>query len=507
MKMPTFTQGSATRVWYTTILFWALALLLSAGGHRLFIALRTLDQHVSSSVYQQAGQSANWVGHATAEQSLERYLQSDPRFVEAIQSNTIADLCTLPVSPFWAGLGGLLTIAAAVAVWAGRWIPNNGLQSLVGALAGHAIWIGAVEVGLDTAGRKLGLAGALSVVENRIVGVHGAGVLIQWSALFLVPVMIGLTLHESNRCVIFRWLRERLPLTRSVAASGRVENYAARTLIQFFMTVWVCYAAVLWMADQSVSPWPHATLLISLLAIALGTPYMIYRTTRQRSAAAMFRYSVSGAVLSWSGIEIASATGMFSEPWLSTSVQSLLFYTVAPMILLSLAIVALRHTDRSAQPGDDAQEELSSRSQPIRQRALVTSVLLLSVGASIAGCRQSDTPQESLTPQQIIERLEQIEARVRAVPADAMGGIMHALASPDRESRLSAIASCGKSKHVSSQLKNVLLELAETDPDPLVRGAALRALYRLGRPSAGLKRLVTQLQDDPVLGDLAGGLK
>ncbi|MFG0263497.1 MAG: hypothetical protein ACF788_13985 [Novipirellula sp. JB048] len=207
MKIPTSTQGSAARVWYTTILFWALALLLSAGGHRLYVSLRSMDQRVSSSLYQQAGKPANWVGHATAEQSLEHYLQSDPRFVEAAQPHPIADLRTLPVSPFWAGLGGLLTFVAAVAVWAGRWMPNNGLQSLVGALAGHAIWIGAVEIGLDIAGRRLGLAGALSVIENRIVGVHGAGVLIQWSALFLVPVMIGLTLHESNRCVIFRWLR------------------------------------------------------------------------------------------------------------------------------------------------------------------------------------------------------------------------------------------------------------------------------------------------------------
>ncbi|MFG0263498.1 MAG: HEAT repeat domain-containing protein [Novipirellula sp. JB048] len=273
------------------------------------------------------------------------------------------------------------------------------------------------------------------------------------------------------------------------------------------MTVWVCYVAVLWMADPSLSPWPHASLLVSLLAIALSTPYMIYRTTQQKSVAAMFRYSVSGAVVSWSGIEIASATGMFSEPWLSTSLQSLLLYTVAPMVLLGLAIVALRHPDRSTHAGDDTQEKLSRRANPIRQQPLITSVLLLSIGWSIAGCGHPETPEEPLTSQQIIERLEQIEASVQAVPAEAMGGIMHALASPDREARLSAIASCGKSKSISPQLKNMFLEIAETDPDPLIRGAALRTLYRLGRPSAALRRLVTQLADDPLLGELAGQLK
>jgi hypothetical protein len=52
-------------------------------------------------------------------------------------------------------------------------------------------------------------------------------------------------LHESNRCVFFDWFRLRLPLTRRSSATGLVDNYAARTTIQFFMTVWVCYVGVL----------------------------------------------------------------------------------------------------------------------------------------------------------------------------------------------------------------------------------------------------------------------
>jgi hypothetical protein len=174
-------------------------------------------------------------------------------------------------------------------------------------------------MGLDSAGRHLGLAGALEVIHDRIVGVHGAGILIQLSVVFLVPILIGLTLHESNRCVLFNWFRLKLPLMRRRQATGLVDNYAARTAIQFFMTVWVCYVGVLWMADPTFATIGQPLLLALFAIIVAATPYMIWRTAQQASAAQMLRYSVSGAVVTWTGIEIAAAMRLFHEPWLNDS--------------------------------------------------------------------------------------------------------------------------------------------------------------------------------------------
>ncbi|WP_146394145.1 hypothetical protein [Allorhodopirellula solitaria] len=350
------------RAWYASILFWVLALMLSAGGHRLFVSLRSLDQRVSSETYQHEGMRASWVGHGTVEQSLAQKRQSNEAFVSAAAPESVDELHVLPVSQLWAGLGVALTLATAIVVWGAGRMQNRGLQSLVGALAGHALWIGAIEIGLDVAGRRMGLSGALAVVENRVVGVHGSGVLIQWSALFLVPVLIGLTLHESNRCVVFRWFRKHLPLTRSVAASGRVDNYAGRILIQFFMTVWFCYVGVLWMADSSITRYSTAMLTITLLAIMLGTPYMVYRTTRQKSVAGMFRYSVSGAVVTWSGIEIAAASNMITEPWLNSSVAGLAVFTIGPIVLVVLSVIALRESSGSGRVPDSQASERAAGS-------------------------------------------------------------------------------------------------------------------------------------------------
>ncbi len=301
--------------WPVTILFWALCLLLSASGHWVYVAIRTIDRHISHDLYRSPGREIVWVGHDSLEQSV----RSASARLPIVPEPYVGNLTALPLSPFWGGVGIAFAMLATIAVWSGKWICSDGLQSLVGLLAGHAIWIGVIEIGLDLGARRLGLAGALDFVGLRLAGVHGSAVLIQLSAIFLLPIFVGLAIHESNRCVVFQWFRRKLPLTKFPGASGRVGNYAARTMTQFFMTVWVCYVAVLWMADPLIGFWGHAALLTTLVAIAAATPYMIWKTLKQTTRARMLRFSVSGAVITWTGIEIASATGMIGEPWLNGS--------------------------------------------------------------------------------------------------------------------------------------------------------------------------------------------
>lgn len=335
--------------WFAASLLWLLCLFLSAAGHWIYVSLRTLDRSVSSDRYRAPGKEIAWVGYGSLEQAVER-AQSETVSTTAISNSEIGRMTALPFSPFWMAIGASFAVAAVVAVWGGQWMPNNGLQSLVGLLAGHAVWIGVVEIGLDLAGRRLGLSGALTHVDGRLVGVHGSGILIQMSVIFLLPVLVGLALHESNRCAVFQWFRRRLPLTKSAGASGRVDNYAARTMVQFFMTVWVCYVAVLWMADPVFGQWGHAALLVMLASIAAATPYMIWRTVNQADQARMFRYSVSGAVITWTGIEIASATGMIHEPWLEPSPVVGAVLIGSCLALTAIAVVLLSNLNTKPEP-------------------------------------------------------------------------------------------------------------------------------------------------------------
>ena len=185
-------------------LFWLLCLTLTAAGHRLYKATVTADRAISADRYRADGAPLVWVGHGAVEEARTR--------VDGQKDAAAAAVHTLPNSFFWLGSAALFTALGGLMVWSGRWIENGGLQSLVGLFAGHFLWLGAVEFGLDAVGRRLGLAGSMEMVGGKVVGTHGAGILIQMSVVFLVPVFIGLTFHESNRCAVFQWFRRRLPI-------------------------------------------------------------------------------------------------------------------------------------------------------------------------------------------------------------------------------------------------------------------------------------------------------
>lgn len=325
----------------TAMLFWILGLSLTAAGHWVYVSLRSLDRNISASSYKLAGAPIVWMGHGDLEDAKRRAWSRQGSQLETLSAEESggAVFHTLPISQFWAATAVSLVAGTFVLVWLGQFVKDNGIQSFLGVLAGHALWLGGVEIGLDLASRRIGLAGSLDVHDGRLVGVHGTGILIQMSAVFLIPMLIGLTFHESNRCVVFRWLRKCLPLTRRQQISGHVDNYAARTALQYFMTVWFCYVGVLWLADPATSIIGHVMLFGALVAIALFTPYMVWRAASQPTAAQALRYSVSGTVVTWTGIEIAAAMGLFEEPWLS---EKIAVGAVLGALCVALALFSLR---------------------------------------------------------------------------------------------------------------------------------------------------------------------
>lgn len=447
-----------------------LCLTLTAAGHRLYKAILSVDREVSKVAYQVDGAPIVWVGHGTLE-------DAHSRLTEGETGATEPDLHTLPNSRFWVVAVSGLTLLAGLMAWSGRWVADNGIQSLIGLFAGHFLWLGAVEFGLDAVGRRLGLARALEVVQGRIVGTHGGGILIQMSAVFLLPVLIGWTMHESNRCAMFLWFRRRLPLTRSVAASGRVENYAARTTIQYFMTVWFCYVGVLWMADPMLGNVGQVALLTTMLAIFAATPYMIWRTANQSANAQALRYSVSGAIVTWTGIEIAAAMRFFNEPWLSTS-------TLSGLILLGLTIGLTLLTLLMLRPR-----------RPFLFRSPTSMLLLVTTLFGIGGCSTTneDVP---LTAQDIARQLRDYDERIEAPDGEAKDGLLRALASNSPEMVAQAAIAIGKSRNVDTVVRRRLEAIAMSDESRLSQFAALQALSRLGLLTPETQAVIEQLGAD-----------
>mgnify|MGYP003665320987 CR=1 FL=1 len=436
-------------------LFWGLCLTLTAAGHRLYKATVSVDRHVSRTLYQTDGAPLVWVGHGTAEDAMSR-------IAEGQVSETDRQLHAQPVSTFLVAVVLGLTWLAALMAWSGRWIEDNGMQSLIGLFTGHFLWLGAIEFGLDAVGRRIGLAGALDVVNGRIMGTHGGGILIQMSAVFLIPMLIGLTLHESNRCAIFQWFRRRLPLTRSAAASGRVDNYAARTTIQYFMTVWFCYASVLWLADPMLGRVGEFTLLTVMLVIFAATPYMIWRTACQPGTAQALRYSVSGAIVTWTGIEIAASMRFFDEPWLSSSVLSGVILLGSTIGLTVLVMFALRQT-----------------TTPSMLLKSATGLVVLIALTGVSGCT-TDGENVPSTADEIVSQLRSYDDRIEPPNKDAAHGLLRALGSGSPEMAAQAAVAFGKSGSVNADVRKQLEDLALSDDSRLKQFSALLALSRLG---------------------------
>ena len=463
--------------------FWMLCLTLTAAGHRLYKAIVSVDREVSKEAYQVDGAPIVWVGHGTVQDAYSRLTKGET-------GATVPHLHTQPNSLFWILAVSGLTLLAGLMAWSGRWIADNGIQSLIGLFAGHFLWLGAVEFGLDAVGRRLGLARSLEVVHGQIVGTHGGGILIQMSAVFLVPVLIGWTMHESNRCALFLWIRRRLPLTRSVAASGRVENYAARTTIQYFMTVWFCYVSVLWLADPMLGKVGQAFLLTTMLAIFAATPYMIWRTACQSGNSQALRYSVSGAIVTWTGIEIAAAMKFFNEPWLSTSTLSGLILLGLTIGLTALTMLMLGQV----------------RPRPFLFRSQTSMLLLVATLLGLGGCSRANE-QGSLNAQEIARQLRDYDKRIAAPDAEAKHGLLRALASKSPEMMAQAAVAMGKSRSVDTVVKQRLEAIAMSDESRLSQFAALQALSRLGHLTPDTRVVIEQLAADETWGPIAARIE
>jgi len=465
-------QGSSTIAGRLAVacLFWTLCLTLTAAGHRLYKATAQLDRVVSSERYKEEGAPLVWVGHGDVADAIERSASD-------VGQVNIAKLTVLPNSVFLVSAAAGYTLLAGILIWSGRWMSNNGIQSLAGVFAGHFLWLGAIEFGLAAAGRRLGLAGSIDTVGGRVVGTHGGGILIQLSVVFLAPVLVGLTFHESNRCVFFQWFRRRLPILRTPTANGRVENYVARTAIQYFMTVWFCYVSVLWMADSRLGNVGPFALLSTLVLISAVTPYMIWRTARQPSDAQAFRYSVSGAVVTWTAVEIAAAMQFFHEPWLSKSVESAVVWLAMSVLFTVLAALML-----------------------IRRRIQVTNA---GVGAAIAFVAIFGTPgcegpglNSPMSATEAEQRLRSYEARIREPQPEAEDGLLHALYSNDPAMRAQAATAFGKSGQINSVVAKRLQSMAKDDDSRSSQFAALAALQRLNLLSPELRSRVQELSDN-----------
>ena len=121
------------------------------------------------------------------------------------------------------------------------------------------------------------------------------------------------------------------------------------------------------------------------------------------------------------------------------------------------------------------------------------------------GCH-TNHEELALTANDVVSEIDRLNETVRPMPPDATDAAMHALSSGDPKMRSEAAISLGKSKRLSQSVSQQLANLAVSDADPVVRAAAISALFEHGPPSREIMELTKQLCDDPQLSLLASRL-
>ena len=224
-----------------------------------------------------------------------------------------------------------LTVIGLIAVIATRWVRSEAWQSLIGALAGTLIWTGGAEYGLLFAAERF---------DVQPVGTTaGEYMLMEYTAGFLLGVVVYLLFQESVRCSLVLWLRRKLRLMRGPTAAGPVHNYGPRVAFEMISVLWFFYVALLIVYDVGLKAWPTYLFFIVTLG---GGGYALYRLYQQPTWGTAIRYAIPTVVLVWSGIEILAKWRVFTEPWIVLNVPFMVSVVIAFLFMTYLLIDHLR---------------------------------------------------------------------------------------------------------------------------------------------------------------------
>lgn len=263
------------------------------------------------------------------------------RALAEVQAGKVVEIRTLPVTPalVWSTL--LITVAGLLLLWATTRMRTDAAQTIAGVFAGNLLWTGGVEYGLTIAGRALGVAKNVSVIDGQLAGIYGEYVLLKHTWGLMVLVVAYLLMQESSRCPISVWWRRFFVRASVTAGTGRIENYGSRSAVQYATTVWGFYLLLLWAYDEVVFGVHGIFTNVTMFATISGTLYVLWRLHQHRGWGPAIRYAIGAMIVAWTPLEIAGKWNLFTQPWLLLESTSFLVFfgglTVGTLLLVRAA--------------------------------------------------------------------------------------------------------------------------------------------------------------------------
>jgi len=299
-----------------------------AAGHLLMVIINNIDETISREQYSRPVVEGRWFGDESVGVELEHLLSSARQsggmeeaavYQEALEEFNETGRVTFfmfPVSGFVLVIMGAMVLLALILLVVSRYTKSNVIQTILGIFSGLLLWTGAVEYGLMTASRVLGIAKTFEVYDGVLIGRFGEYVLLKYSWGFLFLVIFYILFQESVRCNFFLFFRRNLKLMRGPVASGRIDNYAPRVAFMYATVMWFFYVLLLLAYDEKIfGIYSWFTYAVFFLSLAF-TGYMVLKLMTQPSTGATLRYAIPATMVLWNDVEIMAKWRYFKEPWL-----------------------------------------------------------------------------------------------------------------------------------------------------------------------------------------------
>lgn len=317
-----------------TVLAGSFVLLMLGSAHLAMTVVNAIEVHLEQPAPSQ-GMPARMLTDLPLAAELEAALsKTDDPAQQQVLHAALADaragravpFRTLPVTPTLVASTLLLTALGFALIWLTTRLKTDAAQTIVGVFAGNLLWTGGVEYGLTIAGRSLGVAKAITVVNGELAGIYGEYVLLKHTWGLLVVMLAYLLLLESSRCPLSVWWRRLTGRADSAAGTGRIENFGARSAAQYATTVWAFYLLLLWAYDETVFG-VHGLFTNGLMFGALaGSLYVLWRLHQYRGWGPAIRYAIGAMIVAWTPLEIAGKWNLFRQPWLLLESRSFLMF-------------------------------------------------------------------------------------------------------------------------------------------------------------------------------------
>lgn len=208
------------------------------------------------------------------------------------------------------------------------------LATLMGFIGGILVWTGWVEFSFVWIAEKLKVQPL--IIDNEIA--TKPEYLVMMSSLGLLASMSLFFLFTNTRCLLFRWIQNKLGFRKFVA--GKVQKpLSVISFSETIMIIWLFYVVLLLVYDEDLAGSQHPATYIVAFGSLFWALYLSTRLIRIKKFDFAIRYAIPTVIIFWNFVEVMGRWNLLKEIWIDPFghwVENILILALFIIFLLQL---------------------------------------------------------------------------------------------------------------------------------------------------------------------------